>query len=278
MKKIIFIFCCTISNIAYSQNVKSNIDQLSLSSCYTIATNGTKELWNASGFFIIVKDKVYFITNNHVVGDDFAKTEYIRDHHHSLPVDSIPDKLKIRVYSGKINSTFNVELPLINRNKVLYIKFWEDSPNNLKPMDVVAIPVDDVTKIQLNNTIEFQSKDINEDLKLAPSGELFIIGFPFNYGQYNAYPIFKRGTIATEPNLEIINNYSFNIDATTRSGMSGSPVVFEGNLYNTKSGTALSAGSGAIFLVGIYSAQNYYMEIGTVWKMDIIFKKLEEIN
>ena len=39
-------------------------------------------------------------------------------------------------------------------------------------------------------------------------------------------PIWKKSTIASEPDIDINNLPCFYIDSTTREGMSGAPVVF----------------------------------------------------
>jgi hypothetical protein len=270
MKKLALLLILIFFSInSYSQDAAP----LSKVSCYVEIYHGTKILANATGFFFSTTTKTYFITNNHVVGDKFFKDEYLQLHHHAAPADSIPNKLIVRVYGYGINRTFNITFP-INQS---YIKFYNDvTKNNL--MDVVAIPVNDAIKIQLNNTVALSAQDINSDLVLAPSTELFIVGFPYDFARFGVYPIWKRGTIASEPNMRDVNNSEFWIDATTRGGMSGSPVFFRGSSYATKASPNTITSQIKTFLVGIYSAQNYKIEIGVVWDLHNVIEELNKLN
>ncbi|MDP9079295.1 MAG: serine protease [Bacteroidota bacterium] len=270
MKRLIILFVLLLSSInTYSQEA----NPLSKVSCYVEIYHDNKKLGNATGFFFNTATKTYFITNNHVVGGEFFKNEYVRLHNHALPIDSTPNKITVRIYRYEINNTFNITLPIDQS----CIKFYNDAAkNNL--MDVVAIPINDAIKIQLNNTVTLSSQNISADLLLAPSSELFIVGFPYDFAKFGVYPIWKRGTIASEPNLRNVNNSQFWIDATTRAGMSGSPVFFRGSSYATAMSPNTLSGQINTFLVGIYSAQNYQIEIGIVWDLHNVIEELNKLN
>lgn len=219
-----------------------------------------------------------------MVGGEYRKAEFIRRNKEliknkkkPLKTDTLPNNLRIRVYDYRINSSFFITLPILIKKDTNYIKFWQNK-NKTNLMDVVAIPVPDATNILLYNTTIAAETEIKNDLLLAPSTDLFIIGFPYTYGTQTVYPIWKRATIASEPNLESIGQFAFLVDATTRAGMSGSPVIFKGNMYNSETSTNLVSGDGATFLVGIYSAQDYVSEIGVVWKLDKVLEDLKNIN
>lgn len=257
----------------FCQNKKQLIDPFSIASYHVEMIGYNKTIIGcATGFFLVVKSKYYFITNNHVVGDEFYKQEFKSG---IIPDSMIVKSLRIRLYNNKINSVFNITLPLFKGKDTLYTRFWEDGKRkNL--MDVVAIPISDAIKIQLQVPV-LGNENISKDLSLAPSTDLFIVGFPYDYWKQSVYPIWKRGTIASEPNLDTLKIYSFLIDATTRQGMSGSPVFYRGGMYNTSNGTVFSQAN-TTYLVGIYSAQNPYMEIGKVWKISKIVIDLMATN
>jgi len=249
MKKIITLYILILISInIYAQDA----NPLSKVSCYVEIYHNAKILGNATGFFFKTTTKTYFITNNHVVGDKFFKDEYLQIHKHVPPTDSIPNKLIVRAYGNGINRTSNITLAL-NQS---YIKFYNDvAKTNL--MDVVAIPINDAIQLQLTYTVALTGQGINTDLILSPSTELFIVGFPYDFARFSVYLIWKRGTIASDPNMRDVNNSQFFIDATTRGGMSGSPVFFRGSSYATKMSPNTISGQINTFLVGIYSAQNY---------------------
>ena len=106
-----------------------------------------------------------------------------------------------------------------------------------------------------------------------------IIGFPMGMSAFGKLPIWKTGHIASEPLLDLGEEPAFLIDATTRGGMSGSPVVLRLNGgYKTRSGNVMMVTSGfrTLFL-GIYSGQWPHPEIGKVWKPIVIKEILKSI-
>ncbi|MCH8223614.1 MAG: trypsin-like peptidase domain-containing protein, partial [Chloroflexi bacterium] len=63
-----------------------------------------------------------------------------------------------------------------------------------------------------------------DDIDLEVGSDLFIVGFPFGFGAGDYFPIWKRGTIASEPLFEPDGLPRFYIDSSTKPGMSGAPV------------------------------------------------------
>jgi hypothetical protein len=52
--------------------------------------------------------------------------------------------------------------------------------------------------------------------------EVFILGYPLGFTHFVNTPIWKRGSIASEPHIETAETkFRVVIDATTRGGMSG---------------------------------------------------------
>lgn len=253
----------------YSQEVSL----VSKVSCSVEAYHDETIIGTATGFFFATSRKVYFMTNNHVVGGKFAKQDYFTQHGHEIPVDSLPTKLIVRAYGPKANETINIHFPLEGS-----VIFFHTDNSNRELMDVVALPVSANVLPGLAHTMVLSSRDILPDLLLAPSSELFIVGFPYDLARYNTYPIWKRGTIASDPNLRDLNGSKFWIDATTRAGMSGSPVLFRGQTYATRDAPLNMSSETNTFLVGIYSAQSYNMELGIVWDLYRVIQSLNELD
>lgn len=254
---------------------KSIIDQFSVSSCYVEMHHDNRYIGNATGFFMELNSKLFFITNNHVVSGEYARSEYYQIHKHQIPTDSIANNLKIRVYGDNVNAFKFITLPLLVGTDSTYIKMWEDEIAKKNLMDIVAIPVPTAIRNQMEKTLILTENNLNSTLRLAPSVELFIVGFPLNYASMSVYPLWKKGTIATEPLVQSVDNSSYFVDALTMGGMSGSPVYFRGSMgTNIDGGTDVYAGI-ATFLLGIYSAQNYQIGLGRVWRLDKVVTKLK---
>ena len=274
-----FSFILIICNLffcikSFSQARDSTVDIFSRISCYVQVYNGSNRLWNATGFFYSTGKKLYFITNNHVVGGKFFIDEYTQINKKVPTPNLIPDNITIRTYGKALNDTVTIKLSLIINNEISYLTFNNSSILG-DLMDVVAIPIPQ-NMIAPNNTdvIYLSSTDLQQGLVLYPSYDLFIVGFPFDFARYSVYPLWKKGTIASEPTL--INSNKFFIDATTRGGMSGSPVYFRGTTYIANHTQYM--GGLATFLIGIYSAQNVGAEIGVVWKLSKVIDELNKLD
>ena len=105
-----------------------------------------------------------------------------------------------------------------------------------------------------------------------------IIGFPLGLTSEGAFPIWKSGHIASDPDLDYNGLPAFLIDATTRGGMSGSPVVLRllGG-YSTRSGsTIMTQTRPSTLFLGIYSGRVHgESEIGIVRRPKVISEVLE---
>ncbi|WP_417477637.1 S1 family peptidase [Maricaulis sp.] len=107
--------------------------------------------------------------------------------------------------------------------------------------------------------------------------DVFAIGFPQNAAVASVFPVWKRGSIASDMDIPVEGHPKFMIDMTGRSGMSGSPVFrikrgmyYEGDSKNGK----LLIGDLKEF-VGIYSGRAFVCEkesseLGFVWRREYI--------
>ena len=65
---LIFLF----NNLFSQQLTKNIIYKYSTSSCFVVQTHNYHIIGNASGFFLKGISSIYFITNNHVAGAEYA--------------------------------------------------------------------------------------------------------------------------------------------------------------------------------------------------------------
>jgi hypothetical protein len=156
---------------------------------------------------------------------------------------------------------------------------------------VVAIPIEKKSNIPnqvLITPINGYKFDINFDPWVGD--DVFILGYPFNITGESELPIWKRGTIATEPGIDLDGLPKMYIDTATRSGMSGAPVIMRRTgIHGLIGGFSGKEIFGMIEnFVGIYSgrigAENEFQaQLGIVWKTMVIeeilnTKKLSDIE
>jgi hypothetical protein len=96
-----------------------------------------------------------------------------------------------------------------------------------------------------------------------------VLGYPFGPGK-TGLPVWKRGSIASEPDLvPHVENYLL-VDTASRPGMSGSPVILRSyGTHVSQGGVTLTSGSANKF-IGVYSGRLHTQDpleaqIGMVW-------------
>ncbi|NRD74923.1 hypothetical protein HQQ94_17215 [Shewanella sp. VB17] len=153
---------------------------------------------------------------------------------------------------------------------------WYEHPEYTNKVDVVAIPIskDISTKYKLFpiNEIEF-GDEYNEEV----ADDVFVIGYPFSDMTYLQMPIWKKASIATEPDINIEGLPKILIDTATRSGLSGSPAIMQRigihGMVDGKMLPATSIGRVRNFL-GVYSGRvgddEFKAQLGVVWKARVI--------
>ena len=105
---------------------------------------------------------------------------------------------------------------------------------------------------------------------VSPSEAVSIIGFPFGLASSGKFPIWKTGHIASDIDLNYKDKPVFLIDATTKPGMSGSPVIARRNGFSQTSKGQRVGGTTERFL-GVYSGRiQDNSDVGMVWKPETI--------
>lgn len=72
--------------------------------------------------------------------------------------------------------------------------------------------------------VEHDRLDCDNSIEIQVGMEVFIVGFPHGFGIHDLFPVWKRGTIASEPLLKEDGMSRFLVDAFSHPGMSGAPV------------------------------------------------------
>ncbi|KNZ68662.1 hypothetical protein Tfer_2753 [Thermincola ferriacetica] len=236
------------------------IDLLSVVSLYLEPQVNNNILGSATGFVVQYGQMPYLITNWHVVSGRNPNSGKLL----SPETGATPDSIRIFHHTAKLGEW-------IITSEALY-----DSDGNPRwiehklgrKIDVVALPLSELDKVKLYPL----------DLRLAeskiipqPGMPASIIGYPFGLSNF-LWPIWKTGHIASDPDVDFDGCPIFLIDATTRSGMSGSPVVLRltHTYYSNNVQGLVSEGVTTKFL-GVYSGRIHNeAEIGKVWKPKVI--------
>src|SRR4051794_887785 len=108
------------------------------------------------------------------------------------------------------------------------------------------------------------------DLEVRIGMDVFVLGYPFGRGK-TGLPVWKRGSIASEPNsVPHVEKYLL-VDTASRPGMSGSPVILRSYGMHLTQGNTFSVSSGAANkFIGVYSGRLHTQDpleaqIGMVW-------------
>lgn len=216
------------------------------------------ELASATAFTVIWEDQPFLITNWHVVTGKDADTNACLDKKHA----AIPNKLSVKFHAhGQLGVWKRMDVPL-----------YDDSGNSLwiehplgSLIDVVAIPVVNAQGIEIH-PLSLQLADV--DMVPMPAMPISVIGYPLGLTAGESWPIWKTGHIASDPGIDFQpGRPAFLIDATTRSGMSGAPVVIRLDSYMQENGSQILAGGITTKFMGIYAGRIHdESEIGRVWR------------
>lgn len=158
---------------------------------------------------------------------------------------------------------------------------WYEHPKYERAVDVVVIPVSDALASAYQffpiNAIPFDTQ-----YKEEVADDAFVIGYPFSDTTYLQLPIWKRASIASEPDVDIDQLPKLLIDTATRPGLSGSPVVMQRVGIHGMKGEKVTGteviGRIRSFL-GIYSGRvgidELKAQLGIVWKARVIAEIIE---
>ncbi|MFO1101633.1 MAG: trypsin-like peptidase domain-containing protein [Methylocystis sp.] len=148
---------------------------------------------------------------------------------------------------------------------------WWVHPKFGRSIDVVAIPI-----VPNENAAMYAINQMpNEQLALMVGMDVFILGYPFGLGP-SGLPIWKRGSIASEPEIFSDTQQFMLVDAASRPGMSGSPVIRRswGTHFLAEGGVTMNAGVETMF-VGIYSGRlatndTSDPQLGLTWPANLV--------
>jgi trypsin-like peptidase len=149
---------------------------------------------------------------------------------------------------------------------------WLVHPIHKRGIDVVAIPLvgDPVSSIHFYSINKMGSADLLVKIGM----DVFVLGYPFDTS--NGLPVWKRGSIASEPDLVPNPDKYLLVDTASRPGMSGSPVILRTYFMHVTQENVVTVTSGpANKFIGVYSGRlrtkdPLDAQIGMVWSATYI--------
>jgi len=240
----------------------------SIKSIYLEACFDNQKLANATGFLVKNNNNdIYLITNRHVVTGRNNETNECLDKKYS----AIPNKLNI--WFPYLENNYyvwkNISWDLYDKKEN---SIWLEHPLYKENVDVVAINLGKFDKLTFLHSL-------NSEYKPIVTENVYIIGYPFGFNvnpENGKYAIWSSASIASDPDLDLnINGKqlpAFLVDAKTRQGQSGSPVIYHSsNGFDRQSNGFAVYGGPITHEIGIYSGRiNKDSDLGYVWKWSLI--------
>lgn len=246
----------------------------------------SKELSIATAFFYQFDDKTYLITNWHNVAG--------RELHDLSPKHkqsgALPTQLALRIPSWQKVASGQTAIGWVGRILDLYDDaeeaapekaVWLEHPTHGYKVDAVAIPLQG-----LEETASVAANDSSlglEQIAVSVGMDAFVLGYPRGLTGGGRFPLWKRATIASEPDIDIGSLPLLYIDTATREGMSGSPVYAQASGFWPVEGKPFPEGGflGVGFrFMGVYSGRlkgdEFEAQIGKVWKEEAIIEIIRD--
>ena len=242
------------------------IDEYSLTAIPLTMLCNDKEIGTATGFFHKSGDKFWIISNWHV----FSGRNPITGQ--SLRKDAaLPDAIRLWLHiENKMGSVAQQKVALVDAAGE---PIWRQHKRG-QDYDVAVLRVGTLPK----GCIAYDLPRPREtgDMGIKIGMDAYILGFPKGIANNKILPIWKRGSIASEPELPHDDKPLFLLDTATREGMSGAPVLLRtfGGYHSTDGNQNLVVGASTRF-VGIYSGRyvaddEFGAQLGRVWHRSVI--------
>ena len=225
-------------------------------------------LGEATGFFCDFRQRTFLVTNWHVVAGRHFQTRQALHYSRALPGSLMVHAHVTRTGNGASipSSSTAFRLALLDPEGR---PRWLEHPLFGADIDVIALDIG--TALPLGTQvypIDLES-ELAAQLRLAVMDQAFVTGFPLQASTTpNSLPIYKSGTIASEPAV-FDSQPRIYIDGKTKTGMSGSPVMVKRKAE--LDGNDPRAAIEDLRFVGVYSGRDrqepseFEAELGIVW-------------
>jgi S1-C subfamily serine protease len=187
------------------------IESLLLTTARVSTFFGTQALTGASGFFFRRDDRLYLVTNRHVLVD--------------RPSGHLPDRIEIEVHTDADNLTHAAVLSVLLYRDGRAI--WRQGSDSAGDIDVATIELDREAIPATVTLWAFTPAHLQDRLQEVKVGTpLLVVGFPLGFHDtLHHLPVVRQAVIASSFGLRFQGQGYFLTDARTHRGTSGAPVV-----------------------------------------------------
>jgi hypothetical protein len=234
------------------------IDQTSLVPVLLDSLYRSNVISRASGFVDISPGGPVLVTNRHVVT---GRHQITGSPLHKQAM--LPDEIVIWLRHTQFSLVRHAQ-PLFDDD---LRPRWLEHPTLRERADLVCLPLAGLPREVRTWPRTGCVEELPVDVILSPMTSVAIIGFPFAKSA-ETLPLWTSGTIASEPDFDFEELPVMLVDARTRSGQSGSPVI----LHVGSGGIAVEQGTRmlarpASYFLGVYSGRvNDESDLGFVWR------------
>jgi hypothetical protein len=243
----------------------TTLDQFTLTTVPLEQYFGETRLGRGTGFMWKIKERYYLVTAWHVLAmRDFFTGK------------------NLRADAGRPNvlrTLFNIRTGSFDKQRWdITIRDENDAPlwlvHPARRVDVAVLPIS-FRPEQPIITIYPLNELANAGLRIEIGMEVFILGYPFEI-KPPAYPVWKRGSIASEPQLARLTTDYMLVDAASRPGMSGAPVIRRSwTNHMVEPGVVALVDTPLNKFIGVYSGRlptdhTHEAQIGVVWGASLI--------
>ena len=240
-----------------------------------ILLKGNETVSQGTGFYFGLEDSsgsvIFLVTNYHVV------TGYPPEHSGPPKGDNIV--FSLHKNADNPGDVKQIRFPLFTKNgKPTWL-----SSKEFPHADVAVIPI--VPSLCRDAKVFGISEDWTEsNIRVRPTSTITLIGYPYGYyDKKNWLPVWKTGSVASEPDVDFEGKPLFLVDISAFPGMSGSPAfAIAYGAYETLEGPT-TVGHVQKFL-GIYASmqvledEKYLEELPSESRLGVVIKESLEIG
>ncbi|WP_168797773.1 S1 family peptidase [Aliishimia ponticola] len=226
----------------------SEIDRLSAQSIPILSYKDDICLGPASGFIYRHLGVDYLVSNWHVFS---GRDTYSGQPLHKM--NATPNNFRITLHGSQLGKRIEgLQVSLLKPNGE---PAWMQHSQG-QDIDVAAIRLSDLpsnARMYPVNNHTFHS-----DLALHAGAEVFILGYPRGLSKQANIPVWKKGSVASEPEVEMDDGTpTVLVDTATREGMSGAPVYIGSSTATNRfiDGSVSQTALPIYQFIGIYSGR-----------------------
>jgi len=233
------------------------IESLLLTTARVSTFFGTQALTVASGFFFQRDERLYLITNRHVLIDQ--------------PTGHLPDRIEIEVHTDANNLTQATALSILLYRAGRAI--WRQGSDGAGDIDVAAIEIDRAALPAADALRAFTPAHLQLRLEEVKVGTpLLVVGFPLGFHDtLHHLPVVRQAVIASSFGLRFQGQGYFLTDARTHHGTSGAPVVMHDDSGDAElPWKLLGVHSARLDMVGSSHQVEELLGLNCAWYADIL--------